>query len=73
MFIYLRAYKMTDSFVQHLRDCWVKMGTILWIMSDPKMIMKMRVAIRRRQKGQTPLNDPKQIEQIYTRTLASPL
>jgi len=64
---------MAYSFVQHLRDCWVNMDTILWIMSNPKMIMKMRVAIRRRQKGQAPLSDPKQIEQIYTRTLASPL
>ena len=62
---------MTDSFVQYLRDCWVKKEVILWIMSNPKLIMRMRVKLKWRQKGQTPLNNKDEIEQIYNKTLAS--
>ncbi|MBO7713846.1 MAG: hypothetical protein J6S85_09780 [Methanobrevibacter sp.] len=59
---------MTDSFVQHLRDCGVAKDIILDIMSDTKLIMRMRVKLRRRQKGQDPITDKAQIEKIYSLT-----
>lgn len=59
---------MADSFVQHLRDCGVAKDIILGIMSDTKLIMRMRVKLRRRQKGQDPITDKAQIEKIYSLT-----
>lgn len=59
---------MTDSFVQHLRDCNVAKDVIQGIMENTKLIMRMRVKLRRRQKGIDPISDKDEIEKIYSLT-----